>query len=182
MTKNKAKRYLEVFLRCPTCTSLIRYDAYMCEYCGNLISYDNEVERYYVSGRACFKCGFSNDPESLFCAQCKTRFSILCPKCKEEIEIERDRCEHCGLQIKKFRQENEVLKYNTLEKSSGFSKWVLCFGAMTFFAFFLFFAFLAILDRGADVRKTVLFSAGSVIFLVLFILVIKGRRVNGVTH
>src|SRR4030067_1622024 len=110
MARKEKKEFLELFFKCPTCKGLVNYDSSICEYFGNLISYDDETEQYYVSGRVCFKCGFSNKVGSPYCAECGNKFIMICPKCRAEIEVPRARCQKCGLSIDQFYLEKEIGK------------------------------------------------------------------------
>ncbi len=176
MYKNDINRdFLKVFLKCSTCNNYISYNAEMCEYCGSVISYDDEKQQCYISGRVCFKCGFENKPESLYCSNCKSKFTIVCPKCKHEIDVTDIYCKRCGFRMDEFYVENEVVKRLNLAKTKRSKKTGLYIGGLISLIAALFFTFLSFRDKNGDIKRTA-FIIGAITFYVLFIVVVRSFK------
>lgn len=171
MRKQEKKQFLDLFFKCPTCNVFLKYDSSLCEYCGNLFSYDDETGQYYVSGRGCFKCGFSNELDSPCCANCKNKFTIMCPQCGSEIEVVGARCKKCGTSIGDLYIHKKIGQQLIPKQVSLISKINLYFAAFMFLGFALFFVFLAFRNEGADATTTVLLMAGAAIFGILLVIV-----------
>lgn len=162
------REYLEIFLRCSICKNIVPYNSGICEYCGGIISYDENSE-CYISSRQCFKCGYDNKADSQYCENCRSKFTFVCPKCKNEVE--EAYCKRCGFRIDEFYIENEVDKRLTLVKTGKSRKIGLYLSGLIFLSLTLFLTILGIGSQYRDIRR-IGFVIGAAIFFALFLSVL----------
>lgn len=172
MFRKERNEPLGVFVRCGICGNFIPYDAEMCEYCGSIITYDDEKSQYFIDKRICFKCGFENKKNSLFCESCRNKFAVTCPKCKVEVEIEESYCKRCGLRIDEFYIQNEMNKRLMQIKTERSKKIGLFVTGAMFLSLTVFLVYLS-LEKHYGGMSTIAFRIAAIIFFSLFIVTLK---------
>ncbi len=109
-------------LKCPLCNNHIEENSGMCEYCGAVISYEDEKKRLYVTSKICSKCGSENEPDASRCGNCSSVFTAICPRCKGESPLVDRYCKQCGLRIDQFHIEEKGKQQQQVRKAVRYQK------------------------------------------------------------
>ncbi len=89
---------------CPECGAKLPTGTTLCEGCGT------DLHPTLLSGERCQQCGFQNDEEAEFCAQCKARLLIECPQCGAMTRARLNFCAHCGFGYSRFVTQKVIEK------------------------------------------------------------------------
>lgn len=161
-------------IKCPLCNNNIESDSQICEYCGGIIAYDDETHRFYVSAIICSKCGLENEIGISCCRACKNIFSVVCPRCNSETQLEGRYCKRCGLQIDQFYIEEKAKRQLRKTEIVRSNKIAFYFGGMFYLLCVLFFLILAVDSARAGISiRTAAFTLGVIIFFIMIIVIGK---------
>jgi hypothetical protein len=80
---------------CPICNISSALETMLCPFCGAVIQYDDESDKYFTNSYICCQCGCENIVENGSCAKCRKARRIICPECERENELGDLKCRYC---------------------------------------------------------------------------------------
>ncbi len=88
---------------CPLCKGEIPFDSTDCNFCGAVLAPGPNKHTPILKGVVCKNCGERNYGYD-YCVKCSKPFVIDCPECGSNLHLSDQKCESCGLSIRKFNK------------------------------------------------------------------------------
>jgi antitoxin component YwqK of YwqJK toxin-antitoxin module len=88
---------------CPLCKGEIPFNAENCNFCGAVLAPGPNRNTPILKGVVCKNCDEKNYGYD-FCVKCNEPFVVDCPECGSALRLSDQKCEACGLSIRKFNR------------------------------------------------------------------------------
>jgi antitoxin component YwqK of YwqJK toxin-antitoxin module len=113
-TESRIEKMSDELILCPLCKGEIPFDTESCNFCGAVLAPGPNRNTPILKGVVCKNCGEKNYDYDR-CNSCNQDFVIACPECGSDLRLSDQKCESCGLSIRKF---NKIRKKDKPENTS----------------------------------------------------------------